>query len=139
MTQAFAYYDFMYPVDNPDAGQLVYTPGQVQPKYLINADNFKYGYITQDDRWDNYWRAGPNAVLGWDGSKTGSGTGARSMGEELAGSAAFGRCQAIKVFRAVCLRDPDDTEMNDLFATYTANNSIMKPVFAKAATQCMGP
>jgi hypothetical protein len=114
----------------------------VQPKYLINADNFKFGYITPDDRWDNYWREGPNAVLGWGGGD-GFGNGARTMGEELAGSAAFGRCQAIKVFRAVCLRDPTDAEINDpttgLFATYTANNSIMKPVFAKAATQCMGP
>ena len=39
MAQAFAYYDF-----DETAGRLVYTPGQVQPKYLINTDNFKPGY-----------------------------------------------------------------------------------------------
>ena len=41
MAQAFAYYDF-----DETQGRLVYTQGQVQPKYLINSDNFKPGYVT---------------------------------------------------------------------------------------------
>src|SRR6478609_4756232 len=40
MARAFAYYNF----DNT-AGKLVYTPGAVQPKYFINSDNFKPGFI----------------------------------------------------------------------------------------------
>ncbi len=43
MAQAFAYYDF-----DETQGRLVYTPGQVQPKYLINSDNFKPGYVTTE-------------------------------------------------------------------------------------------
>jgi len=107
MTQAFSYYDFVYPVGNEDAGQLVYTPGSVQPKYLINSDNFNPGYVTPNDNWDNYWRSGPNRNLGWNTALnvSGSGTGAASMGAELANSVAFERCQATKAYRTVCLGD----------------------------------
>src|ERR1700734_1366049 len=44
MAQAFAYYQYNYTVATDPtgalAGQLVYTPGQVQPKYHINNTNF---------------------------------------------------------------------------------------------------
>ena len=43
MAQAFAYYDF-----DETQGRLVYTPGVVQPKYLINSDNFKPGFVTPE-------------------------------------------------------------------------------------------
>ena len=59
MAQAFAYYNY-----DATMMQLLYTANQVQPKYAINSDNFKPGYVTPDDHWDNYWRKGPNAVLG---------------------------------------------------------------------------
>src|SRR5207244_10691280 len=68
MAQAFAYYNF-----DATAGQLVYTPNQVQPKYLINAANFPFGFVTPDDSWANRWRAGSNAFLGWDPTLPGSG------------------------------------------------------------------
>ncbi|MFO1078920.1 MAG: hypothetical protein U1E73_14450, partial [Planctomycetota bacterium] len=71
MAQAFAYYDW-----DETAGRIVYTPGQVQTKYLKNSDNFKTGYVTPDDHWDNYWRKGNNQLLGWDPGLSGSGTGA---------------------------------------------------------------
>jgi len=147
MAQAFAYYEYDYPEGNEDAGRLVYTAGQVQPKYLINADNFKYGYVTRDDGWENYWREGPNAILGWDesGLSSGSGNGARTMGVELANSKAFGRCQVTKVFRTVCLSEPENDpvvpgndQMNELLDVYTNSDFSLKQVFAKAATQCMG-
>ena len=49
--------------------RLVYTQGQVQPKYLINSDNFKPGYVTPDDHWENRWRLpGKNTLLGWAGA-----------------------------------------------------------------------
>ncbi len=137
LTQAYAYYDY-----DEDAGRLVYTPGAVQPKYLINADNFKYGYITPDDRWDNYWRSGPNALLGWDSALTGSGQGAKSMGMELENSAAFASCQVKKVFKAVCFREPgnsaDRSKIAAITASFKASNYNLKQVFAEAAVYCMG-
>ena len=132
MAQAFAYYEY-----DESAGRMLYTPGQVQAKYLINADNFKYGYVTPDDHWDNYWRSGPNAVLGW-GAGAGSGVGASSLGQELAGSDAFASCQVIKVYRAVCLGEPDQGQMQDLKDTFINTGYNLKNVFAGAATQCMG-
>ena len=137
MAQAFAYYEYVYPEGDEDGGRLVYTPGQVQPKYLINEDNFKPGYVTPDDRWDNYWRSGPNAILGWDPLLPGSGNGARSMGEELANSEAFARCQSIKVYRNVCLGEPTQSQLNKLKTTFQIRYN-MKDVFAEAAVQCMG-
>jgi hypothetical protein len=137
MAQAFAYYEYEYPEDNEDAGRLVYTADQVQPKYHINSDNFKPGYVTPDDRWDNYWRSGPNAILGWKIGLPGSGNGARSMGEELANSEAFARCQSIKVYRTVCLGEPTQGQLGTLLLAFQAGNN-MKNVFAEAAVQCMG-
>ena len=63
---------------------------------------------TPDDHWDNYWRQGRNALLGWDAALPGSGSGAKSLGQELASSDAFARCQVEKVFRNVCFRAPSD-------------------------------
>ncbi len=132
LAQAFAYYNF-----DENLGRLIYTPGQVQPKYLINADNFKYGYVTPDDQWDNYWRAGPNAILGWDSNLPGSGNGAKSLGEELASSDAFVRCQVTKVYRNVCLSDPTQAQLDTLKATFQTGYNL-KHVFAEAAAQCPG-
>lgn len=137
MTQAFAYYDF-------DAGQgrMVYTPGQVQPKYYNNDTTFRYGYRTPNDDWANYWRHGQNRVLGWDPNRSGSGTGAKTMGEELANSTAFARCQVEKVFRNVCLRSPvdgtDRAQIDSMVTSFRAGGYRLKQVFADSATYCMG-
>ena len=154
MAQAFAYYDYDHNKDtdpNGDNGRLVYndvgtvdpdTGSRVQGKYLINSDNFKPGYITTDDHWDNYWRKGPNALLGWDQGLTGSGTGAKSLGKELASSDAFAQCQVKKVFKTVCLRDPVDsndfTKIDAMVSSFKASNYKMKQVFAEAGAYCMG-
>jgi len=131
MAQAFAYYDF-----DETQGRLVYTPGVVQEKYLINADNFRYGYVTPDDGWDNYWRTGQNSILGWGSG--GSGNGAKSLGQEFAGSQAFARCQAVKVYRAVCLSDASESNLTDLLtASGFAATFNMKDLFAHAAEACM--
>jgi hypothetical protein len=136
MTQAFAYYDF-----NTGSNSLQFTPGIVQPKYLINADTFKYGFITPDDRWDNYWRAGQNALLGWDTLLTGSGNGAKSLGVELGNSEAFARCQVKKVFKTVCLREPgnstDRSQVNTMVTAFKADNYNLKTAFSDAAVYCM--
>ncbi len=137
LVQAYAYYDFDETTD-----RLVYTPGVVQAKYLINADNFKYGYVTTDDRWDNYWRTGPNALLGWDPVLPGGGNGAKSLGVELANSQAFASCQAKKVFKSVCLREPveaaDFAQVDAMSVSFQANNYSMKQLFAESAVYCRG-
>ncbi|MGB5539117.1 MAG: hypothetical protein WBO37_03415 [Gammaproteobacteria bacterium] len=140
MAQAFAYYNF-----DENSGSIEYTPGIVQPKYFINSDTFKYGYVTPDDRWDNYWRDGQNSLLGWDTNGmnlSGSGNGAKELGIELANSRAFASCQVEKVFKTVCLREPGNTadrnEVNTITSNFIASNYNMKTVFADTAVYCMG-
>jgi hypothetical protein len=137
MAQAFAYYNF-----DTTAGALVYTPGAVQAKYFINSDNFKQGFVTPDDSWQNRWRAGPNSVLGWSGSLPGSGNGAKSLGQELAGSDAFAECQVQKVFQAVCFRAPgnalDRSAVASIKASFTSGGYKLKQVFADTALYCKG-
>ncbi|BES70419.1 hypothetical protein RE428_14370 [Marinobacter nanhaiticus D15-8W] len=155
MAQAFAYYDYQYDADaDPDGelGRLIYntvgtvdpeTGTRVQGKYLINAGNFEHGYVTTDDQWDNYWRKGPNRRLGWaDTAPRGSGSGAKSLGQELAQSEAFAECQVKKVFRNVCLRDPVDTadhnQIDSMVNSLSASNFNLKQTFAESAVYCMG-
>jgi hypothetical protein len=135
MAQAFAYYEY-----DENSGRLVYTPGAVQPKYLINADNFRYGYVTPDDHWDNYWRSGQNANLGWGAEiPAAQRNGAKTLGQELAGSEAFARCQGVKVYRAVCLSDPSESDLTSLLSASGFESSFnMKDLFANAAEACMG-
>jgi len=137
MAQAFAYYDF-----DETAGRLMYTAGQVQEKYFHNKDTFKQGYSTPDDHWDNRWRSGRNSLLGWDPQLPGSGTGAKSLGQELAHTDAFARCQVQKVFRTVCFRAPSDkpdfAKIDAMAASFKSNGYQMKRVFAEAAAYCMG-
>lgn len=134
---AFAYYEW-----DDNTSQLIYTPGTVQGKHLINADNFKYGYVTTDDSWTNYWRNGQNALLGWDDLLPGTGNGAKSLGQELANTDAFAECQVTKVFRTVCLREPgnasDRTQVTQMASNFKANGYKMKQVFAEAAVYCKG-
>ncbi len=154
MTQAFAYYDFTYDENaDPDAvnGQLDYnavgetdpeTGTRVKEKYHINSTTFPYGYVTPDDNWDNYWREGSSAFLGWDQNLPGSGSGAKSLGQELANSQAFAQCQVKKVFKTVCLREPGDaadrSEIDNLVSSFTAGGYNLKQVFAETANYCKG-
>jgi hypothetical protein len=134
---AFAYYNY-----NTLTGQMVYTPGQVQPKYAINTGNFPYGHVTIDDSWINYWRTGPNALLGWNASLPGSGNGAKSFGQEIEGSTQFATCQVQKVFQAMCLRPPsnaaDRAQASKITSDFVSSNYNMKTAFAESAVYCMG-
>jgi hypothetical protein len=128
---AFAHYDF-------DGAKLVNTPGTVQEKYSINATNFPAGYTTVDDNWENRWTAGQNAVLGWNGEKTGNG--AKAYGAMLTDSEAFNTCMAKKVFTRLCLRPPNSPE-DEAFIDATGKefpgmNYNMKELFAKTAVFC---
>jgi hypothetical protein len=144
MAQAFAYYNF-----NETSGELEYSGngpglgGTVQPKYFNNEANFPQGFATPDDAWENRWREGQNAYLGFSPSLTGSGNGAKSLGEEFGNSEAFASCQVRKVFRAVCLRDPENAADRQKVGNLTADFMTtfgyrMKDVFAETAVYCMG-
>lgn len=164
LAQAYAYYDFPYPDEEAepnlelearkDLGNIVYTPSQVQDKYLINSGTFSPGYVTPNDHWTNYWRLGDNSArIGWRGAAGNSGSldlarnpayaegdGAASMGRELANSDAFAYCQVKKVFRAVCLREPmpgiaESTAVDGFVNGFNATHNI-KQVFAEVAGYC---
>ncbi len=147
MAQAFAYYNFSYnaatdPMGTLGTGQLVYTAGQVQPKYHINNTNFPQGFNTLDDSWSNRWRTGPNEILGWSASLPGSGNGAKALGQELESSAAFTSCQVTRVFKDVCLRAPnstaDATQIASMITSFQAHSYSLRQPFAEAAAYCMG-
>ena len=150
LTQAFAYHEWSGE-EGTDDGQMLYngpgmtdpqTGSRVQAKNLINATNFPFGYVTEDDSWINYWREGQNANLGWDTSLPGSGNGASSLARELAHSEAFADCQARKVFRTVCLREPADTDDINAVASMSSNFQSggyqLRGLFTEAAVYCAG-
>jgi hypothetical protein len=141
MAQAFAFYNFTNtdPTTADTMGTVVYTAGQTQPKYHINNTNFPQGFNTPDDAWENRWRSGPNAILGWKGP--GSGNGAQSLGTELENSTAFDSCQVTRVFKTVCLRAPnsgaDFTQVSQMMTSFQ-NGHKLRQVFAEGAAYCMG-
>ena len=141
LAQAFAYYNWTGE-EGTEEGHLEYTSGAVQPKYHINADNFRYGYSTPNDDWTNYWREGPNSALGWDSGLPGSGSGAKSMGMELAHSEAFAECQVKQVFQTVCLHEPttsaDHAQVSSMVTNLEASNYNLQTAFTDAAAYCRG-
>ena len=134
---AFAYYNY-----DEASGLLQYTPGNVQPKYYNNDLNFPQGFRTVDDAWENRWREGQNAYLGFDTSLPGNGNGAKSLGQELGRSQSFAACQVKKVFKAVCLREPenatDRAAADTITNTFRSSGYRMNQVFADTAVHCMG-
>ncbi|WP_333607514.1 hypothetical protein [Arsukibacterium sp.] len=151
LAQAFAYYEYQFTDEDGTNGRIFYqasgtvndtTGSRVQPKNLVNAGNFPYGYRTENDHWQNYWRQGVNQSLGWDNSLPGEGYGARSLGEELANSHAFAQCQVKKVFQSQCLREPqslaDVSHIQQLTERFQHSGYRMKALFADTATYCMG-
>lgn len=154
LAQAFAYYDYQFNVDNdPDGtnGAIDYnesgeldqaTRTRVKAKYHINASHFPYGFVTQNDEWQNYWRTGINQKLGWDASLSGQGSGMKSLGQELANSQAFAKCQVKKVFKNVCLREAesqaDIVQINSTTESFKQNSYQLKRVFAEVGAYCMG-
>lgn len=146
MAQALAYHNYSYEPENDptgENGQIEYTAGVVQPKYFNNEATFPFGFVTPNDDWANYWREGKNEVLGWDEGRNpaGSGTGASSMFAELAHSDAFAQCHVKRVFKTVCLRDPQtEQEVTDVagFVEAFKADGNLKNVFASSANYCKG-
>ncbi len=167
MAGAFAHYEWVYTNDKTD-GHLEYqniaNTNKFDPatgislKHNINPDNFEHGYVITSDSWVNYWRNGQNWLLGWndytgpnahpslsvDGKGNAIGTGAKALGQELANSTAFAQCQVDKVFKSVCLRDPnifaaDRNERNTIRDAFMgAYNYNMREVFTDVAAFCKG-
>ena len=139
--QAFAYYNF-----DTTQNQLVYTPGTTQAKYHINTTNFPQGFVTPDDSWSNRWRQGPNSIFGWGatGSSTGSGNGAKSWGQEIAGSQQFAACKVQQVYQAVCFRSPSTAaDLNgpnsaSVIASQFQSGYNLRNVFEQVAANCAG-
>jgi len=153
MAKAYAYYDFEYPTDTPDAGSIHYndagtldpiTSSRVEKKYLQNSNTFKAGFITDNDEWHNYWRKGINSHLGWNwrSNLQGEGVGASSMNQELAHTKAFASCQVEKVFENVCLRTPasdtDLTKIEEFTSSFADSGFKLKQVFRDTANYCKG-
>lgn len=133
---AFAYFDW-----DEDQNRVVHTNGTVQEKYLINNGTFPGGHITTDNSWENYWRSGNYAHLGWRGGPSG-GAGPKSLGSAVAESRAFSECQVEKVFEHLCFRPPRDQDdrdaVLDIADSFEANDYRMKQVFAEVAAYCKG-
>lgn len=156
LAKAYAYYDYEFDsASDPDAlnGAIHYnadgvndaaTGSRVEKKYLQNSSTFPYGYVTTNDDWQNYWREGINSNLGWRATPLGDGkgTGAKSMGMELAYSRAFSSCQVEKVFKQVCLRRPADKDdrnkVDAITKNFEASGYQLKQVFIDTADYCKG-
>ena len=139
---AFAYFEWVPdPADPDNRGHLAHTSGEVTGKHLINDTTFPFGYITTDNRWDNYWRDGDFSQLGWNGP-AGGGWGVRTLGIEVASSDAFAECQVEKVFERVCFREPADaTERAEVKRisddVFVPSNYDLREAFAAVAEYCM--
>lgn len=156
LAKAYAYYDYEFnSASDPEAinGALHYnadgvadvtTGSRVEKKYLQNSSTFPYGYVTSNDDWQNYWREGINSSLGWRSTPLGDGkgSGAKSMGMELAYSKAFSSCQVEKVFKQVCLRKPADkddrSKVDAITQNFEASGYQLKQVFIDTADYCKG-
>jgi len=154
LAQAFAYYDYVYDVDNDPDGENGFidynSEGEIDPdtgtrvvsKYFNNALNFEHGFATPDESWSNYWREGQNSLLGWDPALPGSGVGAKSMGMELAHTEKFAQCQVEKVFTNVCLRPIQDSvdrsQIDSMVSSFQSSGYNLKQVYAESAVYCMG-
>lgn len=136
LSKAYAYYNW-----SDETERLVFTPGNVQNKNLINSNVYRFGYVTKDDKWENHWRHGTNGQIGWNGPSS-KGEGLKSMNAELATTRQFSVCQVEKTFEKICLRPPtsgaDKIAVNNIATIFEDNQYSMKRVFAETAIHCMG-
>lgn len=152
MTGAFAYYEWVN--DHlAYSNRIQHDPANgVLHKYLINSGNFPEGYVTRDDNWENYWREGKNAALGWGlatpssgsvapaSATTATGNGPQSVGREYASTKAFAVCQVERVYKDVCRHEPisDHNDKLKTLETDFMTSFDMKDVFVRTAAMCKG-
>jgi len=105
-----------------------------------NATVFPAGAGVFNDSWDNNLVNGSNASkMGWRGNAQ-SGMGAETLGETLANSEQFSRCQVSQVFKHVCKRDPSASEQSAVAAIVSAFESEgynLKTIFRRVAAVCI--
>jgi len=141
MAGAYAYFEWVPGDDNDDNdnGRVIHTLGQVQPKHLINANIFPFGYETSSNRWENRWLEGKNSVMGWPAAPK-EGFGAKSLGVAVGNSDAFATCQVEKVFKHVCFREDssgtDRTAITTVTQSFKDSDYNLKHVFAEVAAFC---
>ncbi len=129
---AWAYYDY-------DGRKVVYSPGNVRSK--INKNVFyPEGHVVADDAWVNLWTTGQNSSLGW--GTTTSGNGAKSFGQMIVESEAFGECMAQRAFELTCTRSPlseeEKARVKDLGTEFMTSMSYnMKELIAQTAVGCV--
>jgi len=105
-----------------------------------NSSVYPDGATVTDDSWVNLLAGGVNASsLGWRGSAH-SGSGPTALGEALANSEQFSRCQVIQVFRQMCKREPtpvDDTKLATIATAFETEGFNLKTIFRKVAQACL--
>ena len=139
---AFAYTDFAGTMITQTANNTVVAKYN-DPIRITTPD----GFTTIDNSWVNLITTGQNASLGWrqpteGGAEMMGGKGINSLGRVLAKTEAFSSCMAERVFKKVCLRDPEADELPVLKAAATkfeeGDRYNMKELFARVGTMCIG-
>ncbi len=112
----------------------------MQPKYFINSDNFKPGFVTPNDNWENRWRHGQNSpVSDFEPRAVRAAAQAPSRwATRSANSDQFAQCQVEKVFKAVCFRAPSTqpriaTAVRPSRGNFRSGGYKLKNVFAETA------
>ena len=103
-----------------------------------NSTEFPGGYITTDNSWVNTLLTGVNANLGWrDPGEAGisiqGGYGAYSLGRVIAKTRAFSQCQVKRVFKRVCLRNPnplEEAQFASMGDTFEGRDYNLRELFA---------
>ncbi len=138
LAQAFAYYNF-----NETTGRIEYTAGTVQPKYLINSDNFAPGLHYPERRLDQLLAPGPEqrerleqrAAGQWQWCQV---HGRRARQQRTVRALPGGE----KVFKTVCLHPPvnqaDRNAVDSAITQFKGGGYKLKDVFAQTAAYCKG-
>ena len=138
LAQAFAYYNF-----DETAGRMrLHRRASCSRSTSTTRTTFQPGFVTPDDRWDNYWRAGQNALLGWDarcpaGARRevhGPGTRQQRRLRALPGREGFRK----RVPAARRAMRSDRARVHSMVSSFRADGYRLKRVFAETAAYCMG-
>jgi hypothetical protein len=147
---AFAYFDFRDERMNYRRAERPTLAPSVRPKMVQNDSIFPDGFKPSDDTWHNTLFSSADPIkplkLGWRTPEGGSemiGSGAHTLGRALAATRAFSSCQVKKVFRHVCLREPQDSEhawletITDRFENPNDWNYNFKNLFKAVVNVCL--
>ncbi len=113
----------------------------VVTKMNHNIDHVDFGFTVRDNSFINYSNERANRDrFGFTSNL--SGKGVAEFGRMIANSAAFPRCQAMKVFQEICKKDPKSSPattewLNEVGDIWARNGYDMRDLFETIATQCM--